>query len=419
MKVARGPAAWAKRGLIAAVLVGAAIIPGRASSSQPEHCSGLRCTTPGSVLWTRPLSGSWLAQPGVSGTVTSQGGAYAASGAGLAIVGTGTTVTAISEATGRQLWRVSLAGFPAGSSISGVRAFTSAVAVGIEPPAGQPDGRREVILSAASGAQLGSFTAAPYGGAVAATGTSAVIIGTRTVTDFATRTGRVIWSRPTGSAGQTWRVSGGYLYVTDSGGGSLAGSGVAAVRRIDLRTGAEQLIRPARGVFPGELTEAAGGDLLFAGPEQVWAYDATGRLLWTLPSTGVELADSGQTTVYLTSGSRLLGVSIASGSVVSSSAVSVAASLYWVKGGIALGLDENGLGDAWGYDLKSRRVAWSSTGLPWPHFFVDLSGLGGSATPSGDMVLLATCAQVGSAASANSAPHCTRPELAAVLTSKR
>ncbi len=223
MKVARGPAAWAKRGLIAVVLVGAAIIPGRASSSQPQHCSGLRCTTPGSVLWTRPLSGSWLAQPGVSGTVTSQGGAYAASGAGLAIVGTGTTVTAISEATGRQLWRVSLAGFPAGSSISGVRAFTSAVAVGIEPPAGQPDGRREVILSAASGAQLGSFNAAPYGGAVEATGTSAVIIGTRTVTDFATRTGRVIWSRPTGSAGQTWRVSGGYLYVTDSGGGSLAG----------------------------------------------------------------------------------------------------------------------------------------------------------------------------------------------------
>ncbi len=122
--------------------------------------------------------------------------------------------------------------------------------------------------------------------------------------------------------------------------------------------------------------------------------------------------------MYLTSGSRLLGVSIASDRVVSSSAVSVAASLYWVKGGIALGLDQNGLGDAWGYDLKSRRVAWSSTGLPWPHFFVDLSGLGGSATPSGDMVLLATCAQVGSAASANSAPRCARPELAAVLTSK-
>ena len=98
MKVARGPAAWARRALLAVVLMGAAVIPGRASSQQAQHCTGVRCTTAGSILWTRALAGSWLAQPGVPGTVTEPGAAYAAVGGGLAVVGTGTSVTALPRA---------------------------------------------------------------------------------------------------------------------------------------------------------------------------------------------------------------------------------------------------------------------------------------------------------------------------------
>ena len=82
MKLARGPIVWARRALLAIVLVGAAVIPGRASSHVSQHCNGLRCATAGSILWTAALPGSWLAEPGVSGTVTSQNGAYAASGGG-------------------------------------------------------------------------------------------------------------------------------------------------------------------------------------------------------------------------------------------------------------------------------------------------------------------------------------------------
>src|SRR5215472_14049322 len=69
VRVTRGPATWAKRAFVAIVLVGAAVIPGRASSGQPQHCTGIRCTAAGSILWTAGLSGLWLAQPGVLGTV--------------------------------------------------------------------------------------------------------------------------------------------------------------------------------------------------------------------------------------------------------------------------------------------------------------------------------------------------------------
>ena len=419
MKVARGPAAWARRAFLAAVLIAAAVIPGRASSQQAQHCTGVRCTTAGSILWTRALGGSWLAQPGVPGTVPNQAAAYASAGGGLAVVGTRTSVTALAESTGKLDWQVSLTGFPAGSAIVGVRAFAGVVAVGVEPPAGQAIARREVILSAVTGAQLRAYPAALYGGAVAAARGGTVIVGNRAVTDYANRTGRVIWSRSTGAAGQTWRVSAGDIYVTEGSGGFLAGSGVTAVREISLADGAERIIRSAHTDFPGTLTEVSAGDLVFSGADGVRAYSGTGRLLWSRAAGDVELADSGQPVVYVASGSRLLGIDGTTGEIVSRSAISVAASLYWVVNGVALGLDRGGLGEAWGYNLASRRIVWSSTPIPWPHFFVDLSGLGGSASPSSDVVLMAACAQVGSAARPNSAPGCRRPELAAVLMAAR
>jgi PQQ-like domain len=417
VKFAHGPIVWAKRALLAVVLVGAAVIPGRASSHVSQPCAGLRCPTGGSVLWTAGLSGSWLAEPGESGTVASHDGAYAAAGGGLAVVGTGTTVTGFSENTGRRLWQVALTGVPLGSAIVGVRAFEGVVAVGVAPPKGPSGTRREIILSASTGGEIRSYRAAAYGGAVEADAASTVIVGAHAVTAYSNSTGRVIWSRGSGPTSQTWRVSGQTLYLTDSR--DSLGSTVPALRRIDLRTGAERIIRPPHGPFLGTFTDAVGGIVLFTdsdgASDGVQAYSGeTGEPVWSRASAGLELADGSQSTVYLTAGNQLLGVSASKGHVVSWAPVSVAASLYWVSHGIALGLDQNSLGEAWGYNLRTRRIAWSSGSLPWPHFFVDLSGLGGSASQDSNIVLLATCAQVGTAATPDSAPSCQRPELAAV-----
>jgi hypothetical protein len=418
VKLARGPIVWARRALLALVLVGAAVIPGRASSHISQHCAGWRCTTAGSVLWTAALPGSWLAEPGVSGTVASQSGAYAATGGGLAVVGTGTTVTGFEASTGKRLWRVMLTGVPAGSAIVGVRAFPGVVAVGVALPASQPGTRQEVILSAATGADIRSYPAASYGGAVKADPATTVIVGAHAVTAYANATGRVRWSRITGTASQAWRVTGRTLYVTDSR--DSLGSTVPALRRIDLRTGAERIVRPAtrRGTpisaFPGTLSDGVGNVVLFSGPDGIGAYSGvTGALMWARGSAGLELSD-GQSTVYVTDSGQLLGLDISTGREVSSAAISVAGSLYWVTGGVALGLDQNSLGEAWGYNLTTSRIVWTSGSLPWPHFFVDLSGLGGSASQASDIVLLATCAQVGTAATVNSAPSCQQPRLAAV-----
>jgi hypothetical protein len=148
----------------------------------------------------------------------------------------------------------------------------------------------------------------------------------------------------------------------------------------------------------------------------VYAYDGqTGGLIWQRGSSALELADAGSGTVYFASGNALSGVDVHTRAVLSRATLSVAGSLYWVAGGVALGLDENALGDAWGYNLVTHRVLWTSSALPWPHFFIDLSGLGGSASPSDDVVLLASCARVGPAAASASGLVCLRPELAAVL----
>ena len=75
---------------------------------------------------------------------------------------------------------------------------------------------------------------------MSADATSTVIVGAHDVTDYVNSTGRVIWRRATGSASQTWRVTGQTLYVTDSS--RSVGGTVPALRRIDLRTGAERIV---------------------------------------------------------------------------------------------------------------------------------------------------------------------------------
>jgi hypothetical protein len=58
---------------------------------------------------------------------------------------------------------------------------------------------------------------------------------------------------------------------------------------------------------------------------------------------------------------------------------------------VALGLDQGANGDAWGYDVAAQRVTLTSAGLGWPHYFVDLSGVGGSAAAAGNLVVIAAC----------------------------
>ncbi len=420
VRTTREAVTWAKRAVVAIVLVGAAVIPGRASNGQPRHCAGPRCTTAGSILWAAALPGLWLARPGVSGTAPADGGAYAATGGGLAVIGTGTTVIAFDDSTGKQSWRVTLAWLPAGWAVVGVRAFQGIIAVGVAPSLGPSStapgqsgaGRREVMLSAATGRQIRSYPAATYGGAVAASRASTVIVGARAITAYDNATGRVRWSRAIGATGQTWRVTGNTIYVTADG-ASAGVAGRVALRRIDLRTGAQRIVH-IQGTAPGSLTDAVGNVVLFSGADGVRAYQGSNGTFRWRDAAEVELVDSGQDSVYLASGNRLLGVSLPTGKVLSSAPISVAASLYGVADGVALGLDENGVGDAWGYDLQTRRIVWTSGPLPWPHFFVDLSGLGGSLSPGGTIALLATCTDVGSAANATAAPACRRPELEAV-----
>jgi hypothetical protein len=61
---------------------------------------------------------------------------------------------------------------------------------------------------------------------------------------------------------------------------------------------------------------------------------------------------------------------------------------------VALGLDQGANGDAWGYDIGAQRVTLAAAGLGWPHYFVDLSGVGGSADPASNLVVIAACTQL-------------------------
>jgi hypothetical protein len=86
-----------------------------------------------------------------------------------------------------------------------------------------------------------------------------------------------------------------------------------------------------------------------------------------------------------------------------------AAGLYVVRAGVALGLSGGANGAAWGYNMAKGAVTWTSPALPWPHFFSDLSGLGGSAAASGDLVVVTACPHP-----AASSGLCTDPELVAL-----
>ena len=404
----------------------------------------------GVVRWIRPLPGSWVAATSVLGTVPAaqagSGQAYAAAGKSVAAVGFGMTVYAYRARDGQALWTTRLSGFPAGSQIVSVRVWPGVVTVGVtrapratraqhaarpphaararpatrgpRPATGTRSARMTagvqsaVVLSAGDGRQLRTFPAAPFGGAITANSHDTVVIGPASVTSYDNATGRVNWSRATGRATQAWQQAGDYLYLTQAAGGALGSRPATVLRRISLRTGSEQDIRARGGGFAGRLGAVLDGVLLFSGGQGVTAYGAsTGTLLWRRAAAVPESVDLVSGLFYLTVGSTLTGVRPWTGQVearITGASSTGSGGVYGVRNGVALGLDQGPAGRAWGYDVAGQRVIWSTRVLPWPHYFVDLSGIGGSTDPGSDTVILTACAQ---RAQSGAQQICQRPQL--------
>jgi outer membrane protein assembly factor BamB len=403
------------------MLAGATLIPGYASGSASPPCLARGCAPQGAVRWIRRLSGSWVAESGIAGTVPAAGQAYVSAGPQVAAVGYGMNIYAFDAATGRPIWTAPLTGFPAGASIVSVRSWQRVVTAGVDftnPRTGGAS-RDDVVLSGQTGQQLRGYPATAYGGAVAADHARTVIVGNTNVTSYNNASGKRLWSRSTGHVPQTWRVDGGSLLVTVAVGGYLGTAPVTALRRINLTTGGERLIRPPHGSFDGTLSAALDGVVLFSGSAGLSAYSATtGGLLWHRRGAVLQGEDLVSNVIYVSKGSGLSGMNPRTGAVVRGTLVPEASSFYGVRDGVVLGLDQGSGGDAWGYDVAQRRVVWTTPSLPWPHYFVDLSGIGGSADPSSNTVLLAACAALGAPVSAgttaDSEQVCLRPELVAI-----
>jgi hypothetical protein len=396
-----------RRWTLAVALVGVALVPypviSAAGAPPASACrSGCRPgSVPGLVSWAAPLTGSWDVASGLTGTVPAASLAYLSVGDGVVAVGAGLTVTAYSSKTGALRWRVTLAGFPAGAAIVSVRTWPGEVTAGVSYQARTPGtpARTEVVLADPAGTQTGRYPAAAFGGAVAGSPQDTVIVGTTGVTSYDNATGRVRWQRSTGPVAQAWRTDGGSLYVTDSAAGYVGSAPVTALRRIDLATGAELLVRPLESLsFAGTLSAAFDGVVLFSSAAGVTAYDGqTGDELWTIHGAVPEGSDARGGRIYLTRGSNLVGVDPWTGRIkatASGSAVDGSAGVYVVRGGVALGLDQGANGDAWGYDIAVQRVTLTSGGLGWPHYFVDLSGVGGSADPASSLVVIVACTKL-------------------------
>jgi len=154
---------------------------------------------------------------------------------------------------------------------------------------------------------------------------------------------------------------------------------------------------------------------VFSSARWATAYSgSTGERLWHYPNVLPDTVDAVAGRLYLISGNTLIGVNPQTGTALARVNAASSSRLYGVREGAVLGIDQGGLGKAWAYDIAAQRVLWTSRPLPWPHYFVDLSGIGGSAPPGEDAVLLAVCGQVGPQPAGTAAPPCARPELAVV-----
>jgi hypothetical protein len=402
----------------------------------------------GTTRWVEPLAGPYVVQDDSRGTLPAHGEPYAAIGPDVAAVGAGTTVQAFDSRTGAPRWTTPLGGpasgrpgdqpaatqpaatqpaatQPAGEQIVSVRSWPGVVTVGVstaggpgsaqQPPGQQPPGQqREVVLDAGTGREIRAYPSAAFGGTVAADSRHTVVVQPGAVTSYRNDSGAAAWSAPTGGAPQAWRLDGNDVYVAVGSGGNLAGLGqqpAAALRRIDLRTGAERTVRAQRGSFAGSLSAALDGVVLFTGSGGVTAYSgATGRRLWSrdlqdVPQ-GVDLVTG---RFYLSEQGGLAAVDTRSGRV--QAWLPGSDGLYGERDGVVFGMDEGADGSGWGVGTASQRVVWTVSSLPWPHYFVDLSGVGGSADPRSDALILATCGQVNPGTVTQA---CAKPELVVI-----
>ncbi len=447
-----------------AILVTAVLVTGGiAARTGSGSCRGSRdrCGPAAVVRWSRSLPGSWIAEDGVEGTVLSRDQAHAAAGEGVAVIGFGLTVSAYDVTTGFPRWAETLTGLPAGSAIVSVAAWRGVVTVGVATAfdvtggagqvgafgaavsglAGSGAGgsgaagsgaagsgavgpRREVVLDAVTGRQLRTYPAARAGGAAWASRRHTVIVGATSVAGYANGTGRAVWRDPTGPAEQAWRVAGGKLYVTVSARGVVGTAPVTAVRQIDLRTGAERLIRPPSGSFSGMLTGVADGVLVFSGSGGLSSYRlATGHMTGQRPGAVVQAADPVRRVLYADIAGALTGLDPVTLRE-QHGAAATPPGVYGVRAGVALGLDPGSGGAAWGYNVAQRRILWTVRSLPWPHYFADqsgasgLSGLGGAVDPGTGTVLLVTCAAAGQpvpgTVAGGGGRACLRPRLVAI-----
>jgi hypothetical protein len=402
--VARRSFTWARRGVLAATLLAVALVPypviGSASTpaAAPCHTKCGQTGTAGKILWSRELPGTWTASGGLTGTVPVSGQAYVAVGNGIAAVGLRMDLRAYNSRTGQPQWQLALPGFPADSAIVSVRVWPGVVTAGVTYGPGGSH-RAEIVINSATGQEYRWHPATPFGGAVSATAQTTVVVGPGAVTAYDTTTGRVRWRQPTGTPDQAWQADGPDLYVAVAADGYLGTEPVTALRRIDMSTGRETIVRPSASSFSGTLSGVVGNVLLFSSATGVTAYDGlTGLLMWSLAGVVPEGTDAAQGRFNLTQGTSLLAVDPLTGHVTArapGSAVAGSAGMFAVRGGVALGLDQGASGEAWGYDLSAQRVIWTASPLPWPHYFVDTSGIGGSAEPDGATVVVAACGKLG------------------------
>jgi hypothetical protein len=388
----------ARRLLLALVLLAVLVFPvsglATGSAPPPAACRGCHLAAGSAQRWAEPLPGDWVTgTAGGAGTVPASGQAYVAMGGGLAVLARGLTLTAFALADGVPRWRVTLAA-PPGAAIASVRAWPGVITAGILTAGGRQ--RTEAVIAAATGRAIRRFRSAVFGGAVAASPSGTVVVGTQGVTSYDNASGRRRWYRPTG-IGRTWRTDGQTLYVAESAGGYLSPSPVTELKVINLGSGAERTLgSPLGQPFSGTLAMASGGVVFFASAAGVTAYSgSTGNALWSMAGAVPESTDPLTGLVYLTSASAILtGVDPRSGAVraaVTGSEAGGSARMYVVRGGVALGLDSGSGGAAWGYSMAAGRIIWTSSALPWPHYFSDLSGLGGSADVAGATVVITAC----------------------------
>ena len=185
------------------------------------------------------------------------------------------------------------------------------------------------------------------------------------MTSYANHTGAVRWSRPTGTVPQAWQADGGELYMAVAAGGYLASAPVTALRRINLRTGAQHLVRPHGPAFLGALSLAYQGVVVFSSARWARGYSATtGRELWHYPSALPDMVDAVAGRLYLISGNTLIGVNPQTGSTLARVSAASSSGLYGVREGALLGIDHGALGKAWGYGIAAQQVLWTSRRCP-------------------------------------------------------